>query len=110
MALSDHIVSRYIACYNARDIEGMLECVTSDVVFENISNTGQSMRFEGRDAMGEVARLSGNAFSYRRQVLVSFIEAGDRAAAEVAFEGKAALDHLPGADPIWKVDSSFAFK
>ena len=92
MALADHIVSRYITCYNDRDIDGMLECVTEDVVFENVSNTGQSMRFEGREAMGEVAPLSGNAFSYRRQAVQSFLEMGDRAAAEITFEGKAAVD------------------
>ena len=92
MSLADHIVSRYIACYNDRDIDGMLACVTDDVIFENISNTGQSMRLEGRDAMAEVARLSGNAFSYRHQTVLSFLDAGDKASAEIAFEGKAAVD------------------
>ncbi|MEL6324711.1 MAG: nuclear transport factor 2 family protein [Pseudomonadota bacterium] len=92
MSYEAHIVSRYIAFYNERNIDGMLDCVTDDVIFENISNTGQSMRLEGREAMGDVARLSGNAFSYRRQTVVSFIETGDRAAAEITFEGKAAVD------------------
>lgn len=92
MSLTDHIVSRYITCYNNRDIDGMLACVTEDVVFENISNTGQSMRFEGRNAMGEVALLSGNAFSYRHQTILNFIETGNKAAAEITFEGKAAVD------------------
>ena len=32
------VINRYLACYNARDIDGMLDCVTQDVVFENISN------------------------------------------------------------------------
>jgi len=87
----EDIINKYIACYNAHDIEGMLEFVTDDVIFENISNTGQSMRLDGRDAMREVAELSGNAFSYRRQRLVSLIMDGDRAAAEVEFEGKTAV-------------------
>lgn len=97
MRLNDHIIGKYIACYNSRDIDGMLECVTEDIVFENISNTGQSMRFEGREAMGEIARLSGNAFSYRRQKILNFIDDGDRASAEVAFEAKAAVDLPTGA-------------
>ena len=97
MPLSDHIVSRYIACYNSRDIDGMLECVTDDVVFENISNSGQSMRLEGRNAMEEIARLSGNAFSYRRQKILNFIESGNVASAEVSFEAKAAVDLPTGA-------------
>ncbi|MEO9971438.1 MAG: nuclear transport factor 2 family protein [Hyphomonadaceae bacterium] len=92
MRLQDHIVSRYISCYNERDIEGLMACVTEDVIFENISNSGQNMRLDGRDAMGEVARLSINAFSYRRQKIISFIDGGDKASAEVQFEGKAAVD------------------
>jgi len=97
MTTSDDIIHRYIACYNTRDIDGMLACVTQDVVFENISNTGQSMRFEGREAMGEIARLSGNAFSYRRQKIINLIQSGNFASAEVAFEAKAAVDLPTGA-------------
>ena len=86
------IINRYIQNYNDRDIEGMLDCVTEDVIFENISNTGQSMRFEGRQSMGQVAELSGNAFSYRRQKLINFVIGEGKAAAEIEFEGKAAVD------------------
>ena len=70
----------------------MLEHVTEDVVFENISNSGQSMRLEGKQAMREVVELSGNAFSYRRQRVVSLVCATHKAAAEVEFEGKAAVN------------------
>lgn len=88
----EDIIARYIACYNNRDIDGMIAFVTDDVVFENISNTGQSMRLEGKQSMRQVAELSGNAFSYRRQRLVNIVASGTRAAAEVEFEGKAAVD------------------
>lgn len=91
------LITRYISCYNSRDIDGMLECVTEDVVFENISNTGQSMKFEGRAAMGEIAYLSGNAFTYRRQKVLNLIENGTHASAEVLFEAKAAVDLPTGA-------------
>lgn len=97
MTSLDHVITRYISCYNSRDIDGMLACVTDDVIFENISNSGQSMRFEGRQAMGEVARLSGNAFSYRRQKVLSLIQSGNHASAEVSFEAKAAVDLPTGA-------------
>ncbi len=88
----EDVIAKYISCYNARNVEGMLDHVTEDVVFENISNTGQSMRLEGKAAMRQVAELSGNAFSYRRQRLVSLIASPDKAAAEVEFEGKAAVN------------------
>lgn len=97
MNTMNDLISRYISCYNSRDIEGMLPCVTEDVVFENISNTGQSMKFEGREAMGEIARLSGNAFTYRRQKILNLIENGQHASAEVIFEAKAAVDLPTGA-------------
>tara|TARA_R110000787_G_scaffold4726_33_gene18066 strand:+ start:608 stop:994 length:387 start_codon:yes stop_codon:yes gene_type:complete len=88
----DEVIARYIASYNARDIDGMIGCVTDDVVFENISNTGQSMRLDGKDMMRQVADLSGNAFSYRRQRLVNVVTGAGKAAAEIEFEGKAAVD------------------
>lgn len=88
----EEIINRYIKCYNERDIDGMLDCVTEDVIFENISNTGQSMRLEGREPMGQVAELSGNAFSYRRQRMINLVIGAGKAAAEIEFEGKAAVD------------------
>ena len=88
----DEVIARYIASYNARGIDGMIGCVTDDVVFENISNTGQSMRLDGKDMMRQVADLSGNAFSYRRQRLVNVVTGAGKAAAEIEFEGKAAVD------------------
>lgn len=88
----DDVIARYIACYNDRDIDGMIDCVTDDVVFENISNTGQSMRLDGKENMREVAVLSGNAFSYRRQRVINLVAGAGKAAAEIEFEGKAAVD------------------
>jgi ketosteroid isomerase-like protein len=97
VSVLDEVISRYIASYNARDMPGMLACVTEDVVFENISNTGQSMRLDGREMMRQVAELSGNAFSYRRQRLISLVSGAGKAAAEIEFEGKAAVDLPNGA-------------
>lgn len=88
----DDVIARYIQSYNARDIDGMLDCVTDDVVFENISNAGGSMRLDGKDMMRQVAELSGNAFSYRRQRLINLVSGAGKAAAEIEFEGKAAVD------------------
>jgi len=88
----DEIIRKYIAAYNERDIDGMLSYVTEDVVFENISNTGQSMRLEGKDMMRQVAEVSGNAFSYRRQRLINLVSGAGKAAAEIEFEGRAAVD------------------
>lgn len=88
----DEIIRKYIAAYNERDIDAMLSYVTEDVVFENISNTGQSMRLEGKEMMRQVAEVSGNAFSYRRQRLINLVSGAGKAAAEIEFEGRAAVD------------------
>ncbi len=88
----DEIIRRYIASYNDRDIDAMLACVTDDVVFENISNAGQSMRLDGKAMMRQVAEVSGNAFSYRRQRLINLVTSETKAAAEIEFEGRAAVD------------------
>lgn len=88
----EDLITKYIKSYNSRDIEGMLDCVTEDVVFENISNAGRTVAFEGRDKMREVAELSGHAFSYRRQKLIALVIGQGKAAAEIEFEGKAAVD------------------
>ena len=91
-AVLDETIRRYIASYNDRDIEAMLACVTDDVVFENISNAGQSMRLDGKAMMRQVAEVSGNAFSYRRQRLINIVTGTGKAAAEIEFEGRAAVD------------------
>jgi ketosteroid isomerase-like protein len=88
----DEVIRQYIASYNDRDIEAMLACVTDDVVFENISNAGGSMRLDGKAMMRQVAEVSGNAFSYRRQRLINLVTGEGKAAAEIEFEGRAAVD------------------
>ena len=90
--MQEDLIRRYVSSYNDRDIDTMLECVTDDVVFENISNSGQSMRLDGKTMMRQVAELSGNAFTYRRQRLISLIVSSGKAAAEIEFEGRAAVD------------------
>ena len=37
--MHEDIINRYIQSYNDRDIEGMLDCVTEDVIFEIISRS-----------------------------------------------------------------------
>lgn len=86
------LIERYVDCYNRMDFDAMLECVADDVVFENISNHGESMCLQGKDAMRQVAELGMQAFSYRRQAIAKLICGDGSAAAEVRFTGTAALD------------------
>lgn len=70
----------------------MLNCVTEDVVFENVSNTGQSMTLQGKQSLGEIAQLGTQAFTYRKQTITQLICGDGNFAAEVKFKGVAALD------------------
>ena len=88
----ESLIERYVECYNRVDVDGMLECVTDDVRFENISNAGQSMQLSGKTALGQIASASAEAFTFRRQRLISMLSDGEKAAAEVHFQGIAALD------------------
>ena len=88
----ESLIERYVDCYNRIDVDGMLECVTDDIRFENISNAGQSMQLQGKQALNQVASASAEAFTYRRQRILSILSNGDKAAAEVQFQGIAALD------------------
>ena len=54
----EELIERYVDCYNRVDVDGMLECVTDDVRFENISNAGQSMQLQGKDALAQVAQAA----------------------------------------------------
>lgn len=90
--MPEEIIRRYIDAYNARDMDTMLACVTEDVVFENISNTGKSLRLDGKLMMRQVAEVSGNAFAYRRQRLISLVTGENKAAAEIEFEARAAVN------------------
>lgn len=90
--MPEEIIRRYIDAYNGRDMDTMLACVTEDVVFENISNTGKSLRLDGKLMMRQVAEVSGNAFAYRRQRLISLVTGENKAAAEIEFEARAAVN------------------
>ena len=88
----ENLIRRYVDCYNQLDTDGMLECISDDVMFENISNAGQSMQMRGRDAFLQVVEASASAFSYRRQNILNLICTENSAAAEVRFQGIAALN------------------
>lgn len=86
------LVETYVDSYNRMDVDGVVACVTEDVMFENISNAGGSMQLKGVAAFQQVAEASMAAFTYRRQRIRQLIVSGDRAAAEIQFQGVAALD------------------
>jgi ketosteroid isomerase-like protein len=45
----------YIDAYNRKDVAALVNGVADAVVFENISNAGQSMKIAGREAFAQLA-------------------------------------------------------
>lgn len=99
------VVERYIAAYNAMDVEAMLACLTSDVHFQNISAGETNAETHGKAQFEELARLGAAAFSSRRQTVVRCINVAGRTMAEVDFEAVVAAD-LPNG---WKAGQKLAF-
>lgn len=89
------LIERYIAAYNAFDVEGMLATLSADVVFQNFSSgqlTGQS---DGKDEFRRLAEQGKALFSEREQTVVSFRDEGDRVIVDIAYRGRLAQD-IPG--------------
>ncbi len=99
------VVERYIAAYNARDVDAMLACLTPDVHFQNISGGETNAETHGKAQFAELARLGASAFSSRRQTVVHCINVVERTMAEVDFEAVVAAD-LPNG---WKAGQKLAF-
>jgi ketosteroid isomerase-like protein len=86
------IIETYLSAYNSKDVDALVECVSADVVFENVSNAGQSIKIEGRDAFAELARQAAALFTSRQQTVRTAVVDGDNVAIEVDWLGTPAVD------------------
>lgn len=86
------IIQSYIDAYNRKDVAALVACVADDVVFENISNSGRSMKIEGRTAFAELAEQAAAMFTTRHQAVSNAVVDGSRVALEVDWTGTPATD------------------
>lgn len=89
------MVRRYLDAYNRKDVAGLVSCVSDNVVFENVSNAGGTMRIEGRAAFAELAKQAATMFITREQTIRTAVVEGDRVALEVDWTGIPAIDLGP---------------
>lgn len=88
------IVSRWIDCFNLRDLDGMLECMCPDVRFFPLRLPGVERNYRGHDGVREwFAHLAGAGHSPRLALHNVRAEPGG----EVVAIGELHLDE--GADP-----------
>jgi ketosteroid isomerase-like protein len=89
------IVERYLDAYNRKDVEALVDCVADSVVFENVSNSGESIKIEGRDAFGELAARSAAMFERRNVVVKTAVVGVDSIALEVRWTATPSVDLGP---------------
>lgn len=89
------IVQDYLDAYNRVDVAALVDCVADTIVFENVSNAGQTMKIEGRAAFAELAARAATMFTTRQQTVRTAVVDGDRVALEVDWTGITAVDLGP---------------
>ena len=97
--LLSHDVARdysgYLEAYNRKDVAALVDCVADTIVFENVSNTGQSLKINGRTAFAELAEQAATMFASRHQSVRTAVVDGDRVALEIDWTGTPAFDLGP---------------
>jgi hypothetical protein len=86
------LIARYLAAYNAFDIEAMLAQLDPAVRFENYSNGQLSAETSGIDAFRQLAEQSKGLFSEREQRVTGLALDGETVVADIAWRGVLAAD------------------
>lgn len=86
------LIARYLAAYNAFDIDGMLAVLTDDVHFENRSADQITHATDGQDAFRVLAEQGRQVFSEREQRLAGLHVEQGVAIALIAWRGVFAQD------------------
>ncbi|MFS2028256.1 nuclear transport factor 2 family protein [Massilia sp. GER05] len=92
------LIERYVAAYNAFDVDGMLDTLSPDVRFENWSGGHLTAASDGRDAFRILAEQARTMFAQREQRVTALAPRGDALVAAIAWRGQLAID-VPGGPP-----------
>lgn len=103
------VVQSYLDAYNRSDVTALAACVADDVVFENVSNSGASIKIAGRTAFADLAQQSAAMFASRHQSVRQAVVDGDRVALEVDWTGTPAVDFgaMKAGEPVALRGASF---
>ena len=92
------VVEAYVRAYNQFDIEGMLERLHEDILFENISYGIVTTSTKGIEAFKEQAETAKGFFKERKQTIVNLRISGEVAEADVTYSATLARDLPDGLD------------
>lgn len=99
-------ISAYIAAYNAKDVGGMVRCLTEDVRFRNVSNGALTAETRDRAGFSVLAQQGVAAFQTRRQTVRTAITVLDTTVVEIDYEAVVAADLANG----WKAGQRLSFR
>lgn len=86
------LVNRYIAAYNAFDIEAMMKTVHPQIEFTNVAGGQVNATASGADEFRALAEQTAELFAERRQTVADFTSSGGRAIVKVVWEAVLARD------------------
>jgi steroid delta-isomerase-like uncharacterized protein len=86
------LIERYLRTYNDKDVDAMLALFVDDVVFESVSNTTGVTTTNGKDELGQLARMSAEWFERRRQTPLAWVVDGLHVALEIDYWCRLAKD------------------
>jgi len=86
------LLTDYIRRYNEKNVDGMLELFTEDVVFESVSSATGFITTKGKEQLRQLAEKSADIFSERRQTLTTMVFDESNIAVEVEYWAKLAMD------------------
>jgi hypothetical protein len=88
----EEIIDKYIKCYNAFDIDGMMSVMHENVKFENISDGKVNLSTKGIPALRSQAEKALELFTKRTQEVINLKIKGNKAEATIDFQGVIAVD------------------
>lgn len=108
------VIENFVEYYNNLNLDYMMELLSDDIEFINISNDEITVSTKGKNEFKEVAQQANNIFLYREQKITSIEESNEMFFVDVDFTGKLAID-LPngmkaGEELNLKGKSEYSFK
>jgi hypothetical protein len=91
-------IERYLAAYNAFDIEAMLAQLDPAIRFENFAGGQLTAEASGIEAFRRLAEQSKDLFSEREQRITGLARQDGMLVADIAWRGRLAAD-VPGGPP-----------
>ena len=92
----EKLIEAYLTAYNEKNVEGMMELLDEQVVFENFSSGEKTHSIEGKTAFKIQAEEALAYFSSRKQSIESILHKEEETEVEISYWAIAAMDFPNG--------------